>query len=267
MPAPPVDAGGLRARAADIGLRFGDLDSLQISLRLLLLDYADPGQRSATPLPGESAATTYGVPLPVLRAVVNALRRRSLAAPLAALVLIDRLWRAGSQEERRIACELLAVVEPRAPADGLRLVESWLAGLADSAGAEMLASVGCAPLMRANPGARLDDVRRWLASENEWVRRFAALAVVALARDKGYHDPQALLEALRDAMVDPSTEVRRGVVTALWEIGAKSPAELGRFLRPYAGEDSAAVRWILRQTMNGLPARSQREIGNLNREA
>jgi 3-methyladenine DNA glycosylase AlkC len=189
-----------------------------------------------------------------------------LAAPLTALVLIDRLWQAGSQEERRIAAELLAVVGPNIPADSLRLVESWLSGLGDSAGAEVLASVGCAPLMRLNPGPRLEDARRWLASDNEWVRRFAALAVAALARDKGYHDPDALLETLRDAMADPSTEVRRGVVTALWEIGPKSPAELGRFLRAFAQDDNSATRWILRQTMNGLPARTQSEIGNLNRE-
>lgn len=262
---PPIDPALLRAQSAALAAKFGDPDALLGDLRHLLIDYADTSRhRRSTALPAErTTREEFGTPPPVLRAVVNALRKRVAAAPLASLVFIERLWRDGSREEQRLATEFLALAAPGAPDAALGVVETWLPGLDDPDAAEALATLGCARLMRADPRARLKDARRWLAVENEFVRLFGVMTLAALARDKTFHDPIALLDPLNGLMSESAPDMRKAVAAALREITANGQVEVARFLREFAQVADPATRWIVRHGMSRLTPELQSDIESL----
>ncbi|MBI3761481.1 MAG: DNA alkylation repair protein, partial [Chloroflexi bacterium] len=251
---PVIDPAQLRPQATALAAKFGNPDAMIADLRHLLIDYADTARRRrSTALPADRVTREeYGTPPPVLRAVVNALRKRIVAAPLASLVLVEKIWRGGSREEARLAADLFALAAPGAPSEALRLLETWLSDLDDGDAADALATIGCAPLMSADPRARLKDARRWLASENYQVRRFGVMAIAALARDKTFHDPAALLDPLHGVMNESSPDLRKAVAAALRDITSAGQVEVARFLRDYALAADPAAHWIVRHGMTRL---------------
>src|SRR5574337_270365 len=140
----PIDLPALRARTAAIAEKFADPLALAAAVHSLLEDHADRAHRPSPRLTDSAPANVLKTPMPVVRAVITALRQPVKSQPQAALAVIEGLWAAGSREERRIAVELLGLIAPLVPAEALAFVEHSLPTVESVETAEALARHGLA---------------------------------------------------------------------------------------------------------------------------
>ena len=257
---PPIDLPRLRARTAALAERFSDPAAAANAIRQLLDDYADRAHRPSPRVASRSLGYSFKVSIPVLRAVMAALRGPAAASPDTAFDIADRLWLAGSREERRIAAELLGEVAAQQPERALALIQDWMLHIESAETADALADYGLAPLMRADPARYLAEARRWVAFPHKWVRRFALAALMPLVRDKQWDNVPSALAVVRLAMADPDGDVRREAVTVLEGLAPKSPTEVGLFLREQAGRTNSHTGAIVRAAMGALDADEQTAI-------
>jgi hypothetical protein len=256
---PPVDLPVVRARAAAIAEKFSDPPEALAAIHSLLEDYADRAHRTSRRLAARKPENLLKTPMPVVRAIVAALRQPAREAPQAALALIKGLWIAPSREERRIAAELLGIVAPLIPAEAITLIEQWQPSLAGGEMTDMLANV-LAPLMQADPAAALQNIQQWVTHPRKWTRRFGLAALMVLAKDRHWDDVPAALDALRQVMRDPEPEVRHIAAEVLRQLISKSPVEVSLFLREQAVYSDHHTHWIVRTAMTKLPPEDQSEI-------
>jgi hypothetical protein len=257
---PPIDLARLRVRTSALTERFADPAATATTVRQLLDDYSDRTHRPSPRVASRSLGYSFKVSLPVLRAVMAALRGPAQANPPAALAAADRLWQNGSREERRIAAELLGQVAPQQPAKALALIEAWMLRIESSETADALAEHGLAPLMRSEPARYLAEARRWVSFPHKWVRRFALAALMPLVKDKQWDNVPGALAVVRLAMADPDGDVRREAVAVLTGLAPKSPVEIGQFLREQAARTNSHTGAIVRAAMAALDPEEQSAI-------
>ncbi len=82
---PPIDLARLRARTAALAERFADPAATVTAVRQLLDEYADRSHRSSPRVASRSLGYSFKVSLPVLRAIMAALRGPARANPPAAM--------------------------------------------------------------------------------------------------------------------------------------------------------------------------------------
>lgn len=257
---PAIDLPAVRLRAADIAALLPDIPAALAAIHTMLDDYADLTHRPSRMVAASGPQNALRTPMPILRALVTALREPAKASLPMGLELAQGLWAAGSREERRLAAELLGVLAPAAPTDAVTLIETWLPAIDSAETAAALGERAFAPLALAEPGKYLQSVRGWVAHPHKWVRRFGLAALGPLVRDKKWDDVPGALDALRGAMTEGETEVRKAVAAVLADLIAKSPLELARFLREQAVRPNNNTHWIIRTAMVKLPAEQQAEI-------
>lgn len=256
----PIDLPNVRARAAAIAAQFSDPPAALKGARALLEDYADPSHRASQVLTDSAPTNTFKTPMPVVRAVITALRKPLLAEPLSALPVLQGLWAAGSREERRIAAELLGMAAPRVPAEALALLEGWLPEIEGSETADALAEHALGPLMVADPATHLRNAQRWVLSPHKWTRRFALAALRPLAKDRQWDGVPEALSVVRPAMDDAEAEVRKAAAAVLSDLLPKGPVEVQRFLREQAARVNHNTHWIVRTVLPRLSPQEQAEI-------
>jgi DNA alkylation repair enzyme len=257
---PPIDLPRLRARTATLAEHFADPAVTATAVRQMLDDYADRSRRSSPRVASRSLGYSFKVSPPVLRAIVMALRGPAQANPAAARDAAGRLWKNGSREERRIAAELLGQVALLQPAEALALIEAWAPRIEAAETADALAEYGLGPLMRSDPARYLAEARRWVSFPLKWVRRFGLAALMPLVKDRQWDNVPGALSVVRLAMADPDGDVRRAAVAVLVGLAAKSPSEIGQFLREQATRTNANTGSIVRAAMAALDADEQTAI-------
>jgi len=257
---PPIDLARLRARTAAIAERFAEPAAAANAVRQMLDDYSDRSHRASPRVASRSLGYSFKVSPPVLRAIVMALRAPATASPAAALDIAGRLWQFGSREERRIAAELLGQVAVQQPADAHRLIDSWAPHIESGETADSLAEFGLGPLMRSDPATYLAEARRWVTFPHKWVRRFGLSALLPLVRDRQWDNIPGALAVVRLSMADADADVRRAAVTVLEGLAAKSPAEVGLFLREQAARTNSNTGAIVRAAMTVLDPEEQTAI-------
>jgi hypothetical protein len=256
----PIDPAALRARAAALAEQAADPQGLAAAVRALLDDYAERAHRVSPALAGAAPTNAYKAPAPVVRAVVAALRRFAKTSPHAALDDLRALWAGGSREERRIAAELLGVTAPHAPEPALALIETWLLEIESGETAAALAEKGLAPLLLADPAARLRNVQRWATLPQKWARCFALAALGVLARHPTWEDVPGALDVIAHVMGEGDPDVRKAAAEAISALIPKSTVEVSRFLREQAARVNHNTHLIVRGAMRKLPAAEQAEI-------
>lgn len=262
----PIDLPALRARAAAIAEQFAEPPALAAAVHSLLEDYADRSHRPSQKITDSAPPNVIKTPMPVVRAVITALRKPVKADPQAALAVVKGLWAAGSREERRIAAELLGLAAPLVPAEALALVEQWLPEIESGETAAALAEHGFAPLLLADPVTHLRNIQRWVEQPQKWERCFGLAALRALAKHKTWDDVPGALDAVSSVMADAEPEVRKAAAAALGELIPKSTAEVSRFLREQAGRVNHHTHWIVRAALSKLLPEDQAEIIKVMRE-
>lgn len=262
----PIDLPILRARAAALAEKFPEPPALLAAVHALLEDYADRAHRPSPKLTDSAPPNVLKTPMPVVRAVITALRQPVKAQPQAALVIVEGLWAAGSREERRIAAELLGFFAPLAPAEALAFVERSLVSVESGETAEALAHHGFAPLLLADPAAHLRNIERWVVQPQKWARCFGLAALGVLAKHKTWEDVPGALDAINNVMGDPEPEVRKAAAAALGGLVPKSKAEVSRFLREQAARPNHNIHLTVRAAMLKLDPDDQAEIVKVMRE-
>jgi DNA alkylation repair enzyme len=262
---PPIDLPRLRARTAALAERFADPSATATAVRQMLDDYADRSHRASPRVASRSLGYSFKVAPPVLRAIVTALRGPAQANPAAAMDMANQLWKNGSREERRIAAELLGQVALPQPAEALALIEAWAPRIEGSETADALAEYGLGPLMIADPARYLAEARRWVTFPQKWVRRFGLAALMPLVHDRQWDNVPSALSVVRLTMADIDGDVRRAAVAVLVGLAAKSPAEIGQFLREQASRTNTNTGSIIRGAMAALDPEEQTSIFKLLR--
>jgi hypothetical protein len=263
---PPIDLRTLRARAAALPEKFSDPPALLAAVHSLLDDYADRSHRASPKLADSAPPNVLKTPMPVVRAVITALRQPVKTRPQAALAMVEGLWAAGTREERRIAAELLGLAAPLVPAEAFACVERSLATAESSETAEALAQHGFAPLLLADPAAHLRNIERWVTLPQKWARCFGLAALSVLAKHKAWEDVPGALDAINSVMSDVEPEVRRAAAAALGDLIPKSKAEVSRFLREQAARPNHNTHLIVRAVMLRLGPDDRVEIIKVMRE-
>jgi len=263
---PSIDLPILRARAAALAEKFPDLPALLAAVHSLLDDYADRSHRASPKLTDSAPRNVLKTPMPVVRAVITALRQPAKAQPQAVLAVVAGLWAAGTREERRVAAELLGFAAPLVPAEALAFVERSLATTESGETAEALAHYGFAPLLLADPATHLRNIERWMTQPQKWARCFGLAALGVLAKHKAWEDVPGALDAINSVMSDAEPEVRRAAAAALGDLIPKSKAEVSRFLREQAARPNHNTHLIVRAVMLKLGPDDQAEIIKVMRE-
>jgi 3-methyladenine DNA glycosylase AlkD len=256
----PLDPTRLRARAAEAAAKLVSPPECAAAIHKLLADHADLTRRTSLKTPDSAPANELKTPVPVLRAVVAALRKPAQAAPDDTLALAKALWAAGSREERHIAAELLGLIAPQMPGEVWALIEAWLPELESGETAETLAREAFAPLMLADTFTSLQKVHHWLIQPNRWLRRFGLAALSALTKDRQWDDVPAALDVLRAAMAEPEPMVRQAVSETLIDLLPRGQAEVVRFMLEQAARPDHNTHLILRATLRHLPEDAQAEL-------
>ena len=254
-----IDLPLVRTRAAEIAALFPDVRAVLAAAHSMLGDYADLTHRPTRTVEAVTQ-TAPRTPMPVVRAIISALRQPVQDVPLAGLDLVKGLWAAGSREERRLAAELLGRLVPEIPAEAYALIETWLPQMDDAETADAVAEHAFAPLLLAEPGRHLQTIRRWMNYPHSSTRRCGLAALGVLARDKKWDDVPGALDILRAAMTEADMEVRRAAAAALGDLIPKSPMEVRRFLHEQALRPNNNTHWIIRTAMAKLPAEEQEEL-------
>ncbi len=261
---PAIDLPVVRARAAEIAARFPDVAAVLTAVHVMLRDYADLTHRPSRTV----AAATHTAPrppAPVVRAIATALRRPAQDVPLAGLELVNRLWAAGSREERRLAAELLGALTRELPVEAYTLIEQWVPEIDCAETADSVAELAFAPLLLAEAARHMAGLRAWGTHPHKWARRFALVALAVLAKDRRWDDVPGALEVLRWMMTEADVEVRQTVATVLRDLIPRGPAEVGRLLREQALRPNNNTHWIIRTAMVKLPAAEQEVLVKMMR--
>ncbi|MFH1689889.1 MAG: DNA alkylation repair protein [Candidatus Eisenbacteria bacterium] len=227
------------------------MTSKEIVARLRKL--ADPKRAEGMYMYGINAEKTFGVPVPMLRAIAKeAGRDRKLAA---------ELWKSGIHEARIIAP---LVEEPDRVTE--KQMERWVRDF-DSWD---ICDLCCNNLFWKTAFAH-DRAAEWSKRDEEFVRRagFVMMAVLAV-HDKAAPDSRftPYLAAIRRASTDERNFVKKAVNWALRQIGKRTPALNRRAIataEKIAGLDSKAARWIASDALREL--RSEKVQERLRRKA
>lgn len=264
---PIIDPNHLRAQASALVEVADQPAVLAARIQTLLEDYADRTHRLSPRLAGQISGHALKTPTPVLRAIIVALRPTAANAPSVMLESVKAIWANGAQEARQVAAELLGLVAPRAPENAHYLVEALLPDIESTATADALAEHGLGPLIRANPAAYVVHAKHWAKSPRKWTRRFALAVLRPLLNDRQWDGVPGALEVLQEVMTDSDAEVRAATVNTLRALIAKSPIEVGRFLRQQSALPHHNVHTVTRLALAKLTPPLRAEVERVLRGA
>jgi len=261
----PVDLTDVRVRANAAAERLPDIPASLSVIRSLLDDYADRAHRVAPEPNNTSKEIILRTPMPVIRAIVTALRGPLLNDPQMAWLLLKDLWESNSREERRIAAEVLGYLAPQKPDETLAYIEMCLTRNPGETSLETLAEQGLGPLVLTNPTPYLEQARKWVLHPLKWARRFGLAVIAPLVKDKKWDNVPGALDVIRNVMSEADPDLRKAAADLVRALSIKSPAEIYRFLREQALRVNSNTQWIVRTAMNKLPADEQAELTRLMR--
>lgn len=189
----------------------------------------------------------YGVPVPILRALVRETGGYIDKNPQIADVLLPKLWEQGSREEMKISAESLAYVFEIDESKALELLMEFLPGINNWEICDTLASIGFKPYILKYPDLTVNMVNSWIKSPNPWLRRFGIVSLIPLAHSKDIDNLDLFFVILKKIMKDDSETVQKGAAWLLREITQKDPHRVAKFLEIFARSEEPASRRIIRE--------------------
>jgi len=237
-----------------------DPEAFVAGLHALLRRASDAERQASYQRVVPDMGKSYGTPIPALGIIAAAIGRHGREHPDAVLLLLERLWRNGSFEERIIVGKSLEPIGKVHWEEALRLGVSFVGDVADWAVCDQLGSIGLRPIAIQHPDAILPLCQGWVQDANSWTRRFGVVVLVGMTRDKGYQVSEAELRVLDWVMADPAPAVRKAVAWALREMSKRDPAAVAAYLCRHAEDANRHTRWIVVNGMHKLPAESQRAL-------
>ena len=172
-----------------------------------------------------------GVPLPVMRQMVRAIKKQQSALDHVGLVrLVETLWRRPVFETRMLAVLLLETFQPLLESADITLVERLIRQSKTWAFVDELAVAITGPLLERTPElARTLD--GWAEDEDFWVRRAAMLALLLPLR-RGQGDFPRFARYADAMLAEREFFVRKAIGWVVRETGKRQPDLVYEWLRP-----------------------------------
>ncbi len=220
-----------------------------------LLALGDPTGAASAKAYMKSELRFYGVSVPKLRAVCNALSKENPFDRAGLHATVDALFATDGFDLRTAAIALLEKNRALLTASDA----PWLIGLvrvgACWAHVDYLATNVIDPLVAANP-ALLARTRTWAKDRDFWVRRTALLAQLRALR-RGGGDFALFTEIAAPLLEEKEFFIRKAIGWVLREVSKKRPALVRDFFRDHGARASGLTR---REGTKYLPDAMRREL-------
>ena len=208
---PAIDINRVRAEAATLAQLYGDPENFVAGTREFFQSHSAPIYRQSSVVTVNAPLKTYGTPAPVLRAMVNALRKYATRYSQHTLTMAERLWADLIREQRTLAVELLGLTVTACPDEVAKVMIRWLMTLDDLELIDLLATQVGGPWLMGDLWGRLEEARRWVNSPHKHQRRFGVMMLSSLAKSRNFGDVLAVLEVMTGAMRENDLEVRKKI--------------------------------------------------------
>jgi 3-methyladenine DNA glycosylase AlkD len=252
------------------GLRLPDtLDSGRVitAISQSLEEQADdPDYKAGVSRAVPGAPRTYGVRVPTLRAMGNALVKQYKAQPEALIDLSLSLWDQHTREHRLIALFILVGLKKKlTPSKRWELGMRFLPDIADWELCDQMCHALLGQALAEDPGY-LDQLESWIDDDNFWVRRAALVSTVLLRRAK-YDEPLAsdldgrALAMCAQLLDDNEHYIRKAVDWTVREVIKRHEDLAAEWMLTQASQGLSSVgRSTLKLAAKKLPAKRQKEF-------
>ncbi len=257
---PALDIAQIRAEAAELVRLYGDPETFAAAAKDFFQAHSAPSYRQSPVVSIHAPLKSYDTPLPVLRALVNAVRKVATVNDSHTLLVAARLWADPIREQRRLAVELLGLVVAVRPDEAYELMTRWLNTLDDLELIGLLATQVGGPWLTGDLYGRLEQVRQWVNSPHKHQRQFGVMALAPLAKRRSSGDTTAVLEVMTGVMRESDVEVRKSVAHVIRELSANGPGEAARFLSAWADTIDKNTNWIVRHALEKLDTDTRAQI-------
>ncbi len=262
---PALDIAQIRAEAADLARLYSDPETFALSAKDFFQEHSAPSYRRSDLISTHSPLKSYDTPPPVLRTLVNAVRKVAIVNDSHTLIVAERLWADPVREQRQLAVELLGLVVTIRPAESYQLMIRWLNTLDDLELIGLLATTVGGPWLMGDLYGRLDQVRQWANSPHKHQRQFGVMTLAPLAKQRNFGDTSAVLEVMTGVMRENDVEVRKSVAQVIRDLSVNGPGEVARFLSSWADTIDKNTNWIVRHALDKLDTDTRAQIASILR--
>jgi 3-methyladenine DNA glycosylase AlkD len=233
------------------------MSSLALALDTRLRGLANPEEAAKSAKYYGSVGPFLGIGADVLRIVAaeTAEELTSSGSWGGEADLAQTLWGYGTHEHRLLAVLLVQKYPRPYSADTWDVCAHWLDetdnwAIVDAIAVEVLGE------MVIDQPERVEELRRWTASENFWRQRAAVMAMLPLNCGDRVHAAETF-EMCQPLMLTTEPHVRTALAWVIREVGTAAPDETAAFLLPYKFK---VVNSLLREAARKLPRHLERAI-------
>jgi len=187
---------------------------------------------------------TVGIPVPVLKAIGQGLRKPARQRIDDFIPLARLLWEAYGREGRGVAVVFLGAMELAAPERVVPLLQELCRTCVTWEDADRLAMDALEPIVRRHPEVWLNALEPWLVDENKWVRR-AGITVVGRLPMKHPAYTTRCLELAGRLLFDEETDVKKASSFAIRLAARGEIAPVRDFLERHVPPEKPAATWVL----------------------
>ncbi|MDR2927859.1 MAG: DNA alkylation repair protein [Cytophagaceae bacterium] len=192
-------------------------------IRQALQNAADENNRNTSQhfFKDSEQAKVYGVKMPEVKRIAKAFFGEIKAFPKAQIfALCEELWQSGYLEEAVVACTFSEALHRQyEPADFVDF-ERWVSNYVDNwASCDTLCNHTVGTFVMMYPGY-VNELKRWAASPNRWLKRAAAVTLIIPARRGMFLTD--ILEIAKTLLLNPDDLVQKGYG---WMLKAASMSE------------------------------------------
>ncbi|GEM_PF-675728 len=172
------------------------------------------------------------------------------------------LWREGKRDERLIVISALGRIAKKDYENTKQFVLNILDDISDWEICDQLSLRVVVNLAVQNKKETFSIMKKWIKSENKWIRRLAVATIPPYIRAEP-ENSKICLEFLDKVMQEKDKDVKKAIGWALREITKKDPEAVFEFLKKWAEVDDKNTRWVIKEGMKKLPEKEQEKLKSL----
>lgn len=205
--------------------------------------------------------SSYQVPQPVLRYLLQEIASLAEQDPQAGLALCDALWEQDILEFRLLACMLLGNIPVTSPEPVLSRIRLWLTYQPENLLVEALFGYGLLYLRHNQPQAVLDLAESWLVGSTPLDMQLGLRVLSALIQEADFDNLPVLFRMIHPLCQSNPAEVRPDLLDLLEALARRSPQETAHYLRQIVNlPDSPQTPWLIRQVLHAFPEGTQKSL-------
>lgn len=258
---PTIRPAELRRQADAIADLVDQPEALEPALVKLLTFYTDRTRRAPNSMTSVEAARGFGVPRPVLQALMKSLGEALTSRPELRQRVVRALWASDYAETRELAAELLSQAAWPQVVDQ---VEEWARGSLDAGSIEALASRALRAWDRQDQVDAAGPLALWLHSSDPTLNRLGLLALESQVRRAPETDLPSYFPALQGLLGRFQGASQRVLLDVFGYLIEENPSETARFLMDELRRqnlDSACVSFV-RRLLSSFPEPQRSELAH-----